>query len=265
MTNPKIVLSKIVNFNRSKSFRTTSALILTTLMLVVAAATATARTYTDLYNFGFNSGDPSKPQGPLAQGRDGNLYGVSYTGGTHNLGTVFLVTPAGTQNVLYDFDGTHGANPWGGLTLGRDGNFYGTTSFGGTLGHGTVFRINPAGQLTVLHSFTNGSDGSSPWAPPVQGTDGNFYGTTGGPLGAGTVYKMTRSGSPHFTSLLTTRFTPGQIPRILSSRRSTGRFMGRPLLRAPTTGAQSSELPRPGPSHQFTALNHEPARVPMVS
>ena len=47
MKNPKIVLSKIAFLNRLKSFRTSAALILTTLMLVVAAtAGATAQTFT---------------------------------------------------------------------------------------------------------------------------------------------------------------------------------------------------------------------------
>ncbi len=42
MTNPKIVLSKIAHFHRAKPFRTSAALILTTLMLVMTAATTVA-------------------------------------------------------------------------------------------------------------------------------------------------------------------------------------------------------------------------------
>ncbi len=41
-----------------------------------------------------------------------------------------------------------------------------------------------SGNLTTLWSFTNGIDGANPYAPLVQGTDGNFYGTTYG-LGSG--------------------------------------------------------------------------------
>src|SRR6266852_9524913 len=66
-------------------------------------------------------------------------------GGASNLGTVFRVTMAGVETVLYDFDGTHGASPIGGLILGTDGNFYGTTSAGGAAGLGTLFRITPQG------------------------------------------------------------------------------------------------------------------------
>ena len=71
-----------------------------------------------------------------------------------------------------------------GLVQGSDGNFYGTTYDGGTNGIGTVFKISTNGALTSLYSFgsvqdTNGSnDGANPHAGLVQGSDGNFYGTT---------------------------------------------------------------------------------------
>ena len=45
-------------------------------------------------------------------------------------------------------------------------------------GNGTVFRISATGALTTLYSFTGGNDGGSPDAGLVQGSDGNFYGTT---------------------------------------------------------------------------------------
>jgi uncharacterized repeat protein (TIGR03803 family) len=62
----------------------------------------------------------------------------------------------------------------------------------------TIMAITSAAQtLTTLASF-NGIDGSDPnTAPLVQGTDGNYYGTTvlGGPncptVGCGTVFKIT--------------------------------------------------------------------------
>ncbi|MGA8154307.1 MAG: choice-of-anchor tandem repeat GloVer-containing protein [Terriglobales bacterium] len=183
---------------RLKSFHTSPALILIICLVAAIAPAADAQTFDVLYNFGSNSGDPSESQGLLVQGRDGNLYGTSYSGGSHDLGTVFMSTPAAALTVLYSFDGTHGANPYGGLTLGTDGNFYGTTAFGGTFNDGTIFKIPPDGKLRVLYNFTNGSDGETPWTAPIEGTDGNFYGTTCGcPYGgafAGTVYKITPSG-----------------------------------------------------------------------
>jgi uncharacterized repeat protein (TIGR03803 family) len=63
------------------------------------------------------------------------------------------------------------------------------------MGGGTVFKMTPGGVLTTLVSF-NGANGNSPQAPLIQGSDGNFYGTTtyGGPGGAGTVFQVTPAG-----------------------------------------------------------------------
>jgi uncharacterized repeat protein (TIGR03803 family) len=115
-------------------------------------------------------------------------------GGTNGYGVVFKITPDGRLKVLYNFDGVHGSGPNGGLTLGRDGNFYGTTGGGGADKYGTIFKITKSGSLTTLYNFTDGADGSNPDAPPIQGTDGNLYGTT-----SGTAYKITPSGT--FTPL----------------------------------------------------------------
>jgi len=168
------------------------------LIAFTITAVAHAQTFNLLYTCGSDPSDPSYATGLLAQGRDGNLYGTSLNGGTYNLGTVFSMTPAGVVTVIYNFDGPHGSHPWGGLALGSDGNFYGTTAFGGKFNYGTIFKITPAGKLTIAHHFTSGEDGFTPWEPPIEGADGNFYGTTCGcPYGgnwAGTVYKITPAG-----------------------------------------------------------------------
>ncbi len=82
---------------------------------------------------------------------------------------------------------------------GSDGSFYGTTYDGGANGYGTVFRINAGGSLTTLWAFTNGVDGANSYATLVQGTDGNFYGTTSGsgsgPGANGTVFRITLGGN----------------------------------------------------------------------
>jgi uncharacterized repeat protein (TIGR03803 family) len=82
-------------------------------------------------------------------------------------------------------------------TSGGTGSFYGTTQLGGSTGlnDGIVFDMSPTGVFNVLYTF-NGTTGQNPVAQLVQGTDGNFYGTTvtGGSNNLGTVFKITPAG-----------------------------------------------------------------------
>jgi uncharacterized repeat protein (TIGR03803 family) len=55
--------------------------------------------------------------------------------------------------------------------------------------------MTPDGTITVLHQFAGGSDGSFPFAGVIQAADGNFYGTTSGAIGQGTVFEMTPDGT----------------------------------------------------------------------
>jgi uncharacterized repeat protein (TIGR03803 family) len=90
-----------------------------------------------------------------------------------------------------------GANPYAGLVQGNDGDFYGTTDTGGTNRAGTVFRISPSGSYSNLYSFEGHIyRRANPYAGLVQGSDGDFYGTTdtGGTNKAGTVFRITPGG-----------------------------------------------------------------------
>jgi uncharacterized repeat protein (TIGR03803 family) len=149
----------------------------------------------------FNRANGAAPYGTLVQSTNGYLYGTTAVGGGNNSGSVFRISTTGALTSLYSFTGgTDGYAPTG-LAQGVDGNFYGTTSYCGNLslnggrGFGTVFKMTPAGLLTTLVSFSR-ANGSFPEAALMQGSDGNFYGTTsgGGLNGGGTVFKMTAAG-----------------------------------------------------------------------
>jgi uncharacterized repeat protein (TIGR03803 family) len=201
------------------------ALAITLAFAAPGVSGAQAQTYSDIHDFAALTLDSPLYSGILAQGRDGNLYGTTPSGGTLGFGGVFKITPTGTYSVIYNFDGSaHGQTPRSGLTLGTDGNFYGTTSQGGTSNYGNIFQITSAGTLTVLHNFSY-SDGGNPYSPPIQGTDGNYYGATkAGGTGSGTVYKITPSGT--FTSLHSFSFAECSTPVAPLIQGTDGNFYG---------------------------------------
>jgi uncharacterized repeat protein (TIGR03803 family) len=200
-------------------------------LLMLANSPASAQTFSVLYNFGTTATDPIAPQAPgtVAQGLDGNLYSTSNLGGANNLGTIFMVTPSGTLSVLYSFDQTHGALPYGGLTLGTDGSFYGTTyaNYSAPVETGMIFKFTPPATYTVLYQFSGASpDGAGPFAAPIQGTDGNLYGTAfyGGHKGLGSVYRLTPAGK--FTTLHSFIGTDGKYPRAPLIQGTDGNLYG---------------------------------------
>lgn len=173
-------------------------------------------TETTLYSFcsQANCADGGQPSGTLIQANNGKIYGTTYTGGTGGSGTIFAITPAGAVTTVHTFcslpNCADGIMPIAGLIQGTDGDLYGTTQFGGvtpggTNGQGTVYKLDPTtGILTTLYVFCSLSgcaDGESPFGPVIEGTDGNFYGTTaaGGAghatLLTGTIFQLTPQGA----------------------------------------------------------------------
>ena len=137
----------------------------------------------------------------------GNLYGATNAGGINcggaGCGTVYKITPSGTETVLYAFSGGADGGQLGfngRLLIDAKGNLYGTTGAGGDLncnaplGCGTVFKVDPTGKETVLYAFTGGADGRGPSTGLVADSKGNLYGTTGAAgAGYGTVFKLSPS------------------------------------------------------------------------
>lgn len=151
-----------------------------------------------LHSFG-NGTDGLIPSGGLIQDSKGNSYGVTVSGGTHGWGTLFKITSAGKETILYNFT-LAAASPEGTLLLDQHGNLYGTTVSGGKYSFGTVYEYSAAGRFHVIYNFcpqAHCPDGSQPNAGLVQDSAGNLYGTTlnGGTNLQGTVFKVTLAGT----------------------------------------------------------------------
>ena len=153
-------------------------------------------TETVLYSFAGGPNDGAGPQGNLVRDNEGDLYGTTWAGGLYGWGTVFKITPAGEETLLYSFAGSPDGERAKGVTIDAQGNIYGTTLEGGAYGGGTVFEVTQTGAEVLLHSFS-GDDGWNPEASVVLDAQGNLYGTTwyGGvgsncSSGCGVVFKV---------------------------------------------------------------------------
>jgi len=139
-----------------------------------------------------NHNDGNGPfAGPIVDA-NGNLYGTTEWGGTHNMGVVYELSPnadgAWKEQILHVFcpEGPphcpDGHTPIvGALTMDIFGNVYGTTGGGGYC-CGTVFRLmrqaDGRWKETVLYNFKGGASGYGPGAGVVRDNAGNLYGTT---------------------------------------------------------------------------------------
>jgi uncharacterized repeat protein (TIGR03803 family) len=157
---------------------------------------STGGAYTPLYNFCAEGGDclltGGYPLGGATLGLDGNLWGTTQNGGKDAYGTVFKMTPAGTLTSLYQFDGTEAGTPIYPVLQGQNGDMYGVTQ--GTH-YGTFFKLTTKGVITIYpFDYTDGYEPNL----PIQGSDGNFYGTAqyggGGTCECGVIYKATAAG-----------------------------------------------------------------------
>ncbi len=151
-----------------------------------------------LYSFQ-NLADGGFPSGPVVRDSAGNLYGETYSGGTYNYGTIFKVSPAGKETVLYNF--SQELSVGGGLVRDSSGNLYGYN----LNGNGSVFEFTAGGTYKTLYTFcslSNCADGASPLYRPTLKANGVLYGLTeyGGDLscesdGCGVAFELDTSGN----------------------------------------------------------------------
>jgi len=160
---------------------------------------------TILHSFAGGPSDGGIPSGGhVVRDKSGNLYGVTYGGGSKvcpdGCGVLYKLSTSGTWTVLHRFSGgiSDGCGPYGTVAMDEAGNLYGTTWSCGTPGNGIVWRVSKGGKETILHSFAGGVlDGCNPYAGVVRDSYGNLYGTTMycGGHNYGTVFELSKKGT----------------------------------------------------------------------
>lgn len=184
-------------------------------------SSARGRTYQTIYRFKGGS-DGLVPLGNLVADPVGNIYGVTGSGGTSNMGTVYEMSPGSggtwTHKVIYAFGeaNSDGSGPNAGLIIDAAGNLYGTTRSGGSnTFDGTVYELslgsNGLWNETILHSFS-GPDGYAPEAELIMDKAGNLYGTTmtGGTNSDGVVFRVTPVSGGGWSETVLYNFTGGE-------------------------------------------------------
>jgi uncharacterized repeat protein (TIGR03803 family) len=145
-----------------------------------------------IYRFSGYPKDGAHPLAGLVE-LNGKLYGTTRDDGPNGYGTVFSITPSGTESVIYSFRGSvDGAWPVAPL-IAVNGILYGTATSGGAHENGTVFSITTSHKARLLHNFAGGTgDGQHPDGGLVY-LRGKLYGTTvaGGANDFGTVFSLT--------------------------------------------------------------------------
>ncbi len=115
--------------------------------------------------------------GSLVQASNGKLYGVTFTGGANNAGTVFELSLTGDFQKIFDFAPTIDGYLPNSLIQASDGNLWGTTNREySSSGNGWLYTITTSGSLLESTPLTS-KTGVGPMAALIQGNDGKLYGT----------------------------------------------------------------------------------------
>lgn len=144
----------------------------------------------------------SNPYSTFTQGPNGNLYAMTYLGGSNNFGTLFEYDISNnTINKKLDFNGTNnGRNPFGYLTLNSNGIFYAQTPYGGANNAGTIFTFDPSNNsYTKKLDFSSGVLGRLPFGSLFLASNQTFYAMTyqGGTSNSGVLFQFNPSNSTY--------------------------------------------------------------------
>jgi uncharacterized repeat protein (TIGR03803 family) len=191
---------------------------------LLGASVMLAQNYQVIHTFSGGS-DGATPDAGLTPDGHGNYYGTTYSGGAHNAGIVFKISPHGSAWIvspLYSFTGgADGGEPTTGVTLGPDGRLYGANVIGPV-----VYNLRPPATFppsvlagwteTTLYQFQGINDGFDPAGDLIFDHSGNIYGAlqvggSGCYEGCGLIYELSRSGQEWQKSVLYNFQSDGEV------------------------------------------------------
>jgi uncharacterized repeat protein (TIGR03803 family) len=165
-----------------------------------------------LYSFNYDSGrDGAGPRANLIFDRSGSLYGTTASGGDHNSGVVFELTPTEggwEETVVYNFctlqNCDDGGSPTAGLIMDQSGSLYGTAQAVFELSHGS-----DGWDETVIHHFTGQRNGAGADSGLIFDASGNLYGVAeegGNCYSCGVVFEVTPTSQGGWKEVVLHRF-----------------------------------------------------------
>src|SRR5207249_6604580 len=169
---------------------------------VVYKLTNSGGTWTQTVLHAFTGGDDgSGPGARVTVDPHGNVYGMTPTGGTFGLGTIYQLHQRANGNyafkVIHTFTGgADGSSGSAGKMVLRNGHLYGAATTGGAYGSGVVFELTPTQvgewDFKTIYSFRGQPDGVFPYGALLFDRSGNIYGTTyyGGAYNICVVYPL---------------------------------------------------------------------------
>jgi len=127
------------------------------------------------------------------QASNGNLYGMTQSGGAFGNGTLYKFEIAtSTFTILHSFNSSDGLPNWERVIESSNGKLYGSTRSGGTTGVGTLFELDITTEVfNSFYSFTNSADGAFP-SKLMLASNGLLYGQCqqGGANGFGVIFTI---------------------------------------------------------------------------
>ena len=145
------------------------------------------------------------PMGGVVEGKGGKFYGVTFSGGQENLGTIYVLKQTGKTQTLHSFRAVENvAFPCDGMAMSAERSLFGTAAAckNGTCAGSAIFELTAKADFKVLHAFDPATDGTEASGGLFLDTNGLLYGLTesGGPNGGGTAYSFDNGIAP-FVSL----------------------------------------------------------------